>query len=188
MICVHACCPNNDSLCFFRHSCAQLLSKLGWNALSATMLHFLQCYLNLGVHCESDTLNARPITVRDKIIIEKKIETVATLICLQDYSFSQFELALVACACVCAVRRICNISRDVWPDELVTRLGYSLEDLSECVGRILRAADLSSQISQALAADNPEPRLGQPGAEKGKRKEGSPRSVTEMASYFSQRS
>ena len=61
----------------------QLLGELGWNALSATTLHFSQCYISLGVHCQGDTLDDVPISSLDRAVIHKHMETLATYICLQ---------------------------------------------------------------------------------------------------------
>jgi hypothetical protein len=61
----------------------QLLSELGWNALSATTLHFSQCYISRGVHCEGDALDGFGITACDRAIIHKHMESFATYICLQ---------------------------------------------------------------------------------------------------------
>lgn len=61
----------------------QLLGELGWNALSATTLHFSQCYISLGVHCQGDSLDDVPISSLDKAVIHKHMETLATYVCLQ---------------------------------------------------------------------------------------------------------
>ena len=59
-----------------------------------------------------------------------------------DYSFLQHEQALQAAAVVAASRSICNISP--WPDELATRLGYSLDEISDCLDSILAIAKLNT--------------------------------------------
>ena len=70
-------------LTFFM-SGGQLLGELGWNALSATTLHFSQCYISLGVHCKCDTLDdGISISPRDKAVIHKHMESLATFVCLQ---------------------------------------------------------------------------------------------------------
>ena len=80
----------------------QLLRELGWNALSATTLHFSQCYISLGVHCQGDALDDVPITPLDRAVIHKHMETLATYVCLQGplprliFPFFRFS-ALVAC-------------------------------------------------------------------------------------------
>jgi hypothetical protein len=59
-----------------------------------------------------------------------------------DYSFLKHEHALQAAAVVAASRSICNISP--WPDELATRLGYSLHEISDCLESILSIAKLNT--------------------------------------------
>jgi hypothetical protein len=68
-----------------------------------------------------------------------------------DYSFMRHEQALVAAAGVAAARSMCKIS-PVWPDELAKRLGYSREDLSECLESILAVAKLDPKPSETKAA------------------------------------
>jgi len=58
----------------------QLLAELDWNALSATTLHFSQCFISLGVHCNGDTLDVLPINARDKDVVHKHMESFATFI------------------------------------------------------------------------------------------------------------
>lgn len=70
-----------------------------------------------------------------------------------DYSFMRHEQALVAAAGVAAARGMCKIS-PVWPDELAKRLGYSWEDLYECLESILVVATLDSRPSETKAAPN----------------------------------
>ena len=64
-----------------------------------------------------------------------------------DYSFMQYEQALLAAAGVAAARSICNIS-PVWPDELAKRLGYSFHDIAKCLDSILSVTKLNSKPSQ----------------------------------------
>lgn len=72
-----------NGFCLTLFVALQLLSELGWNALSATTLHFSQCYISRGVHCEGDTLDGSGITACDRAIIHKHMESFATYICLQ---------------------------------------------------------------------------------------------------------
>jgi hypothetical protein len=66
-----------------------------------------------------------------------------------DYSFLQHEQALQAAAVVAASRSICNISP--WPDELATRLGYSLHEISDCLESILAIAKLNTSTVHSHA-------------------------------------
>ena len=88
---------------------AQLLGELGWNALSATALHFSQCYIGRGVHCKDDKIDAEPMNARDIDIIHEHMEGFSTYICLQGVPRPCRFAASCSVACANRPRVLCRL-------------------------------------------------------------------------------
>ncbi|EKX32258.1 hypothetical protein GUITHDRAFT_121584 [Guillardia theta CCMP2712] len=117
-----------------------LLQKLNWNASCATHLHFSHCFMHHGVSHHCDTRHGRPLSPENIIRITSLMERIATGVCLPDYSFVQHDQALVASAGLAAARSMVGVD-EVWPRQLASRTGYSMEEIKVCVQQILLQQD-----------------------------------------------
>jgi hypothetical protein len=111
-----------------------VLQRFQWQLTCVVPLHFLSYLRARGVLFDDDTISGKPASPRTRKYLDKYTDFFADL-CLQDYSFQQYDPSLLAAAIVLASRRTIYV-RPLFNPALTAVLGYPEAALVECHNRI----------------------------------------------------